>query len=128
MREKILRWLHAIVNLIAVAPLIAGSISPTKAVTIIAVSTAVKEIILTLGDLIDDWQLNKSFSAIALGFLVLSSTGCMGGAAMIRAAGKDPSAATLQIRTIYGTVLYSRGGASTNAVEVTEAGAIKQNQ
>lgn len=77
-KEKILRWLHALVNILTAAPLLAGSISPTKAVTVIAISTAVKEIVLTLGDLFDDWQLNKSFSAIAFAFLVLfAATGCV---------------------------------------------------
>lgn len=63
-----------------------------------------------------------------IGGLLFFGSGCAGAAACIRAAGKDASPATLQIRSIYATVVYTRGGASTNSVEISDTGNLKQNR
>jgi hypothetical protein len=76
-KEKILRFLHAVVNLATAVPLFAGTITPTFAVTVLAVSTALKEILLILGDILDDGQLNKSFLALALCALIGFGSGCV---------------------------------------------------
>jgi hypothetical protein len=70
----------------------------------------------------------KMLPVIIALFMLFTASGCAGAASMIRAAGKDASPSTLQVRTIYGTVIYSRGGATTNSVEVTATGDIKQNR
>lgn len=122
MKEKILRTIHALVGLCTVAPLVAGSISATKAVIILASASAAKEILIILGDLFDDWTLNKSFSAIAIGFLVMfGMTGCAssGPSRLARELAKDPNAAgfSIQLVTPWGQqiVSFARGTATNNA-------------
>jgi hypothetical protein len=110
-KEKILRFLHAVIGLLTVAPLVAGSISTSKAVVILATASAVKEILLILGDLLDDWQLNKSFSALAISFLVLfGMSGCVNLAPTVRALAKDPAKVDVEISTPWGKATLHREG------------------
>jgi hypothetical protein len=67
----------------------------------------------------------KKFLPI-IGLLILS-TGCANVPKLITAIGKDPSAARLNVRTIYGTIEFVRGGNSTNSIKINTDGAIDVN-
>jgi hypothetical protein len=73
-------------------------------------------------------KIGAALGLILLAFVCFCASGCTGGAQLIRAAAQDKSPSTLQIRTVYGTVVYSRAGGSTNQVEITDTGSIKQNK
>jgi hypothetical protein len=63
---------------------------------------------------------------LCVGLLCFGS-GCVNTPAIIEALAKDPAAAHLQIRTIYGSVDVARVGGGTNSVQVTSDG-ISQNK
>lgn len=52
---------------------------------------------------------------------MLLFTGCMGpnAAKLITAAGKDPASVSLEVKSIYGTVIYTRTNPGTNSAPHT---------